>query len=96
VKVLEYMAFGKPMVSFDLKETRYSAGEAAVYVKPNDELAYAQAIATLMDDPERRKRMGAFGLRRMREHLSWQHVSRNLVDGYRWLNGDVSAEHGKN
>ncbi len=85
VKVLEYMAFGKPIVSFDLKETRYSAGEAAVYVPPNDELAYAKAIATLMDDPERRNRMGAYGLKRMREHLSWQHVSKNLLAGYRWL-----------
>jgi len=85
VKVLEYMAFGKPIISFDLKETRYSAGDAAVYVPPNDELAYARTIATLMDDPEKRRIMGASGLIRMREHLSWEHVSKNLLDGYQWV-----------
>lgn len=85
VKVLEYMAFAKPIVSFDLKETRYSAQEAAVYVTPNDELAYAKAIADLMDDPDRRKKMGECGSKRVREHLSWQHVSKNLLAGYAWL-----------
>jgi glycosyltransferase involved in cell wall biosynthesis len=85
VKVLEYMAFCKPIISFDLKETRYSAGEAAVYVRPNDELEYAKAIAKLMDAPEQRKRMSEFGYNRMREHLSWEHVSKNLLKGYEWL-----------
>jgi len=85
VKVLEYMAFGRAIVSFDLKETRYSAGDAAVYVKPNDELEYAQAIVALMDDPDRRRRMGEFGYKRLREHLSWQHISKNLLAGYQWL-----------
>lgn len=88
VKVLEYMVFGKPVVSFDLKETRFTAEEAAVYVKPNDELEYARAVAELMDDPERRKKMGTYGQKRMREQLSWEHVSKNLITGYDWLFGN--------
>jgi glycosyltransferase involved in cell wall biosynthesis len=36
VKVMEYMAFELPVVAFDLKETRLSAGDAAVYVTPNE------------------------------------------------------------
>ena len=48
---MEYMALGKPVVSFDLKETRVSAGDAAVYVEPNDEAEFAKAILQLMDDP---------------------------------------------
>jgi hypothetical protein len=35
---MEYMALGKPMISFDLKETRTSAADAARYVTPNDDL----------------------------------------------------------
>ena len=31
-KVLEYMACGRPIVAFDLQETRFSAGEGALYV----------------------------------------------------------------
>ena len=49
-KTMEYMAFELPVVAFDLRETRVSAGEAAVYVEPNDVHAYAEAIVALMDD----------------------------------------------
>ena len=53
-KVIEYMAMGLPIVSFDLVEARVSAGDAAVYVPANDELAFARAIDALLRDPERR------------------------------------------
>ena len=35
-KTMEYMAFELPVIAFDLRETRMSAGDAAVYVTPND------------------------------------------------------------
>ena len=54
VKMMEYMALGKPIVAFDLPEHRVTAQDAAVYARPNDELDFAQHIATLMDDPARR------------------------------------------
>ena len=60
-KTMEYMAFELPVVAFDLKETRVSADDAAVYVEPNDVAAYARAIGELLDDPERRRRMGRTG-----------------------------------
>ncbi len=85
IKVMEYMAYAKPIVSFDLAETRYSAQDAAVYVRPNDEHEFAQAIALLMDDPERRTRMGEFGRRRVVEHLQWSVVGKNLIEAYRHL-----------
>lgn len=87
VKVLEYMAFAKPVVSFDLKETRTTAGEAALYVEPNNELAYAKAIASLMDDPARREAMGRYGRERLEQQFSWEHVSRNLIIAYDRLFG---------
>ena len=49
IKVMEYMASAKPIVSFDLKETRFSARDAAIYVEPNNETEFAEAIAQLMD-----------------------------------------------
>ena len=57
-KMMEYMALGKPIVAFDLPEHRFSAQQAALYVRPNDELEFARALAELMDDPERRQAMG--------------------------------------
>jgi glycosyltransferase involved in cell wall biosynthesis len=82
IKVMEYMALGKPIVSFDLKETRTSAAGAAVYVPPNDETAFARAVGELMDDPARRERMGEIGRTRIREELSWAITSRNLLKAY--------------
>ena len=58
-KTMEYMAFELPVVAFDLRETRVSAGDAAVYVEPNDIDRYADAIVELLDDAHRRERMGA-------------------------------------
>ncbi|UCF63904.1 MAG: glycosyltransferase family 4 protein [bacterium] len=85
IKVMEYMSFGKPMVSFDLKETRYSAREAAVYVEPNNIEEYAVAIRDLLDDPIRRTKMGRYGYQRVWSELSWEHVSKNLTAAYQTL-----------
>ena len=82
IKVMEYMAYGKPIVSFDLKETRFSAQDAALFVPCNDEMEFARAIATLMDNPELRDKMGRFGRERVAKDLQWAVVSKNLVTAY--------------
>ena len=56
IKMMEYMALGKPIVAFDLPEHRFSAQEAAVYARPNDELDFARQIAALMDAPQQRQK----------------------------------------
>jgi glycosyltransferase involved in cell wall biosynthesis len=85
IKVMEYMALGKPIVSFDLKETRVSAGQAAAYVPPNDEMKFAEAIVRLMDDPERCVEMGRYGKARVGSELGWHITSQNLVRAYEKL-----------
>ncbi|MGA7669522.1 MAG: glycosyltransferase family 4 protein [Nitrolancea sp.] len=82
IKVTEFMALSKPIVAFDLTENRFTAQQAAVFVPANDELAFAQALADLMDDPERQARMGAFGRRRIEESLAWIHWAPKLIDVY--------------
>ena len=84
-KVLEYMAMSRPIVSFELIEARYSAGGAASYVPANDEMAFAQAISDLLDDPARRTEMGKIGRIRLEEQLSWDHSRRQLVEFYEGL-----------
>jgi glycosyltransferase involved in cell wall biosynthesis len=85
IKIMEYMAHAKPIVSFDLKETRFSAQEAALYVEPNDEQQFAQAIARLMDDPALCARMGAFGRQRVERELQWSVVGREIISAYQTL-----------
>jgi glycosyltransferase involved in cell wall biosynthesis len=83
IKMMEYMALGKPIVAFDLPEHRVSAQQAAVYVRPNDELEFARAIAALMDDPPRRRAMGRCGRRRVETTLAWVHSCEQLLTAYR-------------
>jgi glycosyltransferase involved in cell wall biosynthesis len=69
-KVVEYMAMSHPVVSFEPHEARVTAGDAAVYAADNDEARFAELIAELLDDPERRQRMGTIGRRRVEKALS--------------------------
>ena len=82
-KIMEYMALGKPIVAFDLPEHRYTARGAAVYVAPNDERAYARALAQLMDDLERRMALGTCGRGRIQTRLAWDYSIPNLLAAYR-------------
>lgn len=81
-KVMEYMAMGKPLVSFELREARVSAGEAALYAQANDVSEFAKLTAQLMDDPDERARMGELGRARVDGPLSWARSSEALLSAY--------------
>ena len=81
-KMMEYMSLGKPIVAFDLPEHRFTAREAAVYVTPNDERAFARALAQLMDDPDRRMALGNTGSGRIKTQLAWEYSIPNLLSVY--------------
>ncbi len=87
-KIMEYMALGKPIVQFDVTEGRFSAQEASLYAKPNDARDLAEKILELLADPDRRKRMGDFGRKRVEDVLSWPHEAPNLLAAYRALFSD--------
>jgi glycosyltransferase involved in cell wall biosynthesis len=77
---MEYMAFGLPVVAFDLRETRVSAGDSAVYVEPNDVGLFARAVVGLLDHPELRSTMGRIGRERVVDELAWEHQERAYLD----------------
>jgi glycosyltransferase involved in cell wall biosynthesis len=81
-KVVEYMAIGIPIVSFDLIEAKVSAGEAAAYAPANDVVAFAMRLCELLEDPVRRAEMSRAGRHRVQEQLSWDVSRRNLVTFY--------------
>jgi glycosyltransferase involved in cell wall biosynthesis len=85
VKTMEYMALAKPVVAFDLAETRLTAQDAALYAIPNLVEDFASKIATLLDDQQLRSKMGAIGQKRIEEELNWDHDKRNLLLAYKML-----------
>jgi glycosyltransferase involved in cell wall biosynthesis len=90
-KTMEYMAFELPVVAFDLRETRVSAGDAGVYVEPNDVHKYAAAIVALMDDEPRRAMLGKLGRARVEQELAWDHQARAYLGVYRRVTGNGPA-----
>jgi glycosyltransferase involved in cell wall biosynthesis len=86
-KVLEYMAHELPVVAFDLKETRVSAGDAAVYVADGDLAGFAAAIDALLDDSEARVEMGRRGRARIEGSLGWHRQASAYVGVYEELVG---------
>ncbi len=86
-KIMEYMALAKPIVQFDLTEGRFSAQEASLYAKRNDEMDFGEKIVELIDDPERRKQMGQFGKERVEKELEWKYEAPKLLKAYDTLYG---------
>lgn len=86
-KMMEYMALAKPTVAFDLVETRFSAGGAALYAPSNDVHAFAMRVNWLLERPEERARMGRLGQDRIRSRLAWEHSVPALLETYRQVLG---------
>ena len=86
-KVMEYMALGKPIVQFDLTEGRYSAQEASLYAKQNDEKDFALKIVQLLDNQDLRKKMGEYGRERVVHKLAWEYEAPKLLKAYDALLG---------
>jgi glycosyltransferase involved in cell wall biosynthesis len=100
IKIMEYMALGKPIVQFDLREGKFSAQDAAVYADTRNQVAdFAAKIVGLIDNPEERKKMGEFGRDRVEKELAWEYSIQNLLAAYdrafskRGLQGRQTVRH---
>jgi len=81
-KILEYMAYGLPVVLYDLTEGRRSASDAALYTRHNDPEDFARQIVKLLDSETLRRDLGARGRRRIEESLNWETEKRVLLNAY--------------
>jgi len=94
IKIMEYMALGKPIVQFDGIEGRFSAQEASLYSNGDDGVAdFAEKILWLLDHPEERERMGQFGRRRIVKELAWEYSVQNLLAAYERAFSKMRGKH---
>ncbi|MFN8497374.1 MAG: glycosyltransferase family 4 protein [Anaerolineae bacterium] len=88
VKVMEYMALGKPIVAYDLPGNRFLADASALYARVNDPADFADKLAGLMDAPTMRQAMGCQGQRRVRDRFAWEKSAETLLHAYQRLTVD--------
>ena len=86
-KIAEYLVLGRPVVAYDLRETRHTAGDAALLVPPGDADAFAGAIRLIASDPGLRSRL-SHRARRRAAALTWEHSERALLGAYAALRAD--------
>jgi glycosyltransferase involved in cell wall biosynthesis len=90
-KTMEYMAFGLPVVAYDLVETRVSADAAAVYADPaGGPQELAAKLVGLLDSPGARQVMGRFGRERVESRLAWKHQAPTYLRVYDELTGRLA------
>ena len=90
-KTMEYMTYGLPVVAFDLKETRVSAGNAGLYAEPNDVADFATKLEDLLDHPQMRREMGQLGRRRVIDSLAWSGQAPHYLSVFDAMTGRVRA-----
>lgn len=79
----EAMACGVPVISTSGGALPEVIGDAGILVPPADKLALREAILALLNDPERRRRLGEAGLARVKNSLTWRHAAQKTVEVYR-------------
>ncbi len=81
IKIAEYMASGRAIVAYDLRETRYTAAATAVYAPCDDPRAFARLIVELARDGDRRVALGREARRRSLA-LVWERSQESLLELY--------------
>ncbi|MGH9135641.1 MAG: glycosyltransferase family protein, partial [Acidimicrobiales bacterium] len=79
IKLFEYLAAGLPVVAADLPGVADVAGDVAVCIPPGDAAAFADAVAELAADPNRRAKLGAEGRRLAITAHTWSHRARGVL-----------------
>lgn len=85
IKVMEYMREGKPVVAFDLTETRFSTGGNAILVEPNNLFSFAKAINLLIKEPQIREEIGLKAKNRIYRDLKWEKSQIILMNAYDYV-----------
>lgn len=80
----EAWVYGAPVIGCDIPAVRevLAGGEAGRLV-PRGAPAIAEAVLSLLRDPEEAKRLGAAGRRRLDERYRWARVASKVADAYR-------------
>lgn len=78
----EAMYCGTPVISTTAGALPEIVGDAGILVPPADTKALADAIASLLDNPDRRKQLGERGKKRATNMFNWENTAKLTVEVY--------------
>jgi glycosyltransferase involved in cell wall biosynthesis len=80
--VFEYMAAGKPVISFDSRIGRSKIGKAGALIVNYNELNFAKEIIRIIDNKEKSRAMGEIGKMKVERDLNWLKSEIKLLSAY--------------
>jgi glycosyltransferase involved in cell wall biosynthesis len=87
-KILNYMAMAQPVVAFDTPVSREYLGELGQYAPVGDGRRFAEEIAELAGEPQRRREIGLGLRRRVENEYSWSSAGRKILSLYSLLTSE--------
>jgi glycosyltransferase involved in cell wall biosynthesis len=88
VKLFEYMASGKPVVSYDFEEVRNIVRDAGLLAQPSNLGQFVECLSRLVEDENLRKRLGKRGRKIAEEEYSWANRAKQTIDVYKKVLSD--------
>jgi glycosyltransferase involved in cell wall biosynthesis len=82
LKIVEYMACGKPIVASNVGDVPLMLGGVGLLTQPGDFASMAEGILKLLKDQDLRIKMGHLARLRAERRFSWQTTVDNLLSAY--------------
>jgi glycosyltransferase involved in cell wall biosynthesis len=88
VVYIEALSYGKPIIGCAGEggpEDLRALGDCIELVKPRDVASLTRALQRLLEEPDRRRRMGEIGRAIVAEHFTWERNAAETIGYYRQL-----------
>lgn len=82
IKLFEYMASGRPVVSYDFEEVRNIVKDAGLLAQPTNLGQFIECLSLLIEDENLRKRLGKRGRKIAEKEYSWDNRAKQTVRIY--------------
>jgi glycosyltransferase involved in cell wall biosynthesis len=81
-KILNYMAMALPTVAFDMPVSREFLGDLGAYAPGTDAHALADAVQSLLKEPEKAQTLGRRARQRVAQQYSWHKAGSRILSIY--------------
>jgi glycosyltransferase involved in cell wall biosynthesis len=82
LKIAEYLAMGKPIVASRVGDIPKMVGDAGILVAPNDSDVLAESIISLLNNREKRFKLGQQARLRAEQIYNWSQISHTFLTAY--------------